>query len=111
VLAATEAVPRLAVGRDDEGRRLLGVKRAKALVNAPRTFERDRLADDVDDGELRLDLGNDAGRGGDAADLSRERSRMCQCVKGFVKPSRAILPQSQVSVHRMASRNGVAAAR
>ena len=71
-------------------------------MDAPGTLERDRLADDVDDRELRLDLGDDAGGGGDAANLSRDASRACQCVKGFVKPSDIILPQSQVLRHVVA---------
>jgi hypothetical protein len=101
-------MPGLAIGRDDERWRLLGVERAQALVNAPGALESDRLADDVDDRELRLDLGNDAGGGGDAANLSRERSRACQCVKGFVKPSDNILPQSQVPRPVVAVRPGFA---
>jgi hypothetical protein len=61
VLAAPEAVPRLTVGRDDERRGLLGVEGAESLVDSARALQRDGLADDVDDRELRLDFGNDAG--------------------------------------------------
>ena len=60
VLATAEAVPRLAIGRDDEGWRLLGVERAEALGDGAGSLERDGLADDVGDGKLRFDLGNDA---------------------------------------------------
>ena len=51
VLSAAEAVPRLALGRDDEGRCLLGVERAEALLDRSRTLERNGLADDVGDRE------------------------------------------------------------
>ena len=60
VLAAAEAVPGLALGGDDEGRRLLGVEGAEALEDGAGTLERDGLADDVGDRKLRLDLGDDA---------------------------------------------------
>ncbi len=59
-LAAAEAVPALAAGRDDEARRLLAVERAEALVGGPRLLERDRLPDDVEDGQLALHFGCDA---------------------------------------------------
>ena len=39
---------------------LLAVERAQALVGRAGLLERDRLADDVDDGELVLDFGSDA---------------------------------------------------
>jgi hypothetical protein len=60
MLATTEAVPRLPVGCDDERRGLLGVERAEALHDRPGALERDRLTDDLGDGQLRLDLGDDA---------------------------------------------------
>ena len=59
-LAAAEAVPALASGRDDEARRLLAVEGAEALVGGPRLLERDRLPDDVEDGQLALHFGCDA---------------------------------------------------
>jgi hypothetical protein len=40
-------------------------------VDGSGALERDGLSDDVDDGELRLDLGNDARAGGDGGILER----------------------------------------
>jgi hypothetical protein len=60
VLAAAEAVPRLAFGRDDERGRLLAVERAQPLGDASGALQRDRLANDVGDGQLGFDLGDDA---------------------------------------------------
>ena len=59
-LAAAEAVPALACGRDDEARRLLAVEGAEALEGGPRLLQRDRLPDDVEDGQLALHFGCDA---------------------------------------------------
>jgi hypothetical protein len=60
VLAAAEAVPSLTLRCDDERRRLLPVERAEPLVDRAGAFQRDGLADDLGDGELRLDFGDDA---------------------------------------------------
>ena len=59
VLAAAEAVPRVAGGRDDEARGLLAVERAQALEGRPGLLELDGLAHHVRDGEPALDLGDD----------------------------------------------------
>ena len=61
MLATAEAVPRLSVGRDDERWGLLGMEGAESLVDGARALQRDGLADDVDDRELRLDFDDDAG--------------------------------------------------
>ncbi len=72
-LAAAEAVPALARGRDDEARRLLRVERAQSLERGARLLQLDGLPDDVEDGQLGLDFGCDADcqpmllRGGNAA--------------------------------------------
>ena len=55
--AAAEAVPALTGRGDDERRRLLAVERTEALVGGARLLECHRLADDIDDGQLALDLG------------------------------------------------------
>ncbi len=53
------------------------MERAEALVDGARTFECDGLADDVDDRELRLDFGNDAGRSSDyGGPLARRSPRV-----------------------------------
>ena len=57
-----EAMPRLARRGDDERGRLLTVERAQALVGGSRLLQRDRFADDLDDGQLALDLGSRADR-------------------------------------------------
>ncbi len=62
-LAAAEAVPRLAVGADDERRRLLRVERAQALEGGACPLESNRLANEVGNRNLRFDLGSDAGGG------------------------------------------------
>jgi hypothetical protein len=54
-------MPRFALGRDRERRRLLGVERTEPLQERAGSLELDGLADDVGDRELRLDLGGDAG--------------------------------------------------
>jgi hypothetical protein len=70
VLAAAEAMPRLAFRRDGEGRRLLRVEGAEALQQGAGTLELDRLPDHLRNGKLRLDVGDDAGRGADADALA-----------------------------------------
>ena len=62
VLAAPEAVPRVARRGDDEGRRLLAVKRAQPLEGGARLLQLDRLPHHVRDGQAALDLGDDADR-------------------------------------------------
>ena len=59
VLAAPEAVPRVAAGRHDEARGLLAVERAQALEGGPGLPQLDGLPDDIRDGEPALDLGDD----------------------------------------------------
>ena len=58
--AAAEALPRLARGRDGEGRRLLAVERAQALVRGARLAQLDGLADQLDQAELLLYFCGDA---------------------------------------------------
>ncbi len=59
-LATAEAVPRLAGGRDDEGRRLLTVERAQALEGGAGLLQLHGLADDLDDREPVLHFSGDA---------------------------------------------------
>src|SRR5207249_7481211 len=61
-LAAPEALPRLAAGGDHERGRLLRVERAQPLVGLACLLEGNLFADQLDDVELRLDLGSDADR-------------------------------------------------
>ena len=61
-LTTAEAAPRLAVGADDERRRLLRVEGAEPLVGGAGALQCDRLADDLEHAELRFDLGGDARR-------------------------------------------------
>ena len=58
-LATAEAMPGFAPGRHDEARRLLPVERAETLERRAGLLELDRLADDVDDGQLALDFRSD----------------------------------------------------
>ncbi len=60
--AAAEAVPVLAGRGDDERGCLLTVEGAQALVGGARLLERHRLADDLDDRQLALDLRRDSDR-------------------------------------------------
>ena len=64
-LAAAEAVPRLARGRDHERRGLLPVERAEPLERGAGLLQLDRLADELDEVRPVLDGSGDAcGRGG-----------------------------------------------
>jgi hypothetical protein len=76
MLAAPEAVPRLSLGGHDERGRLLPVEGAEALVDGAGSLEGDGFADELDDGDLRLDLGDDAGGGGYGAVLARSAARL-----------------------------------
>jgi len=59
-LSAAEAMPRLPIRGHDEGGCLLGVERAETLVRGAGPLELHGLADDINDGEFRLDLGGEA---------------------------------------------------
>ena len=80
-LAASEAMPALAIRRHDERGCLLRVERAQALVGGAGALERNRLANDVYDGQPRFDVGDDP-RGSHSDGRSCERLAV---VKGFVK--------------------------
>lgn len=58
------------------------MERAQSLLDSAGALERNGLADDVDDRELRFDLGDDAGA---AADGQFPRARVGTLVKSFVK--------------------------
>ena len=47
--ACSKAVPGLRLGKDDKGRRLFSVKRAKSLVIAPCFLQRNVLGNNIDD--------------------------------------------------------------
>ena len=59
---ASEAVPAVTPGGDDERRCLLAVERTQSLVGRARLLQADGLADDLDDRQLVLDLGCDTDR-------------------------------------------------
>src|SRR5437016_5103909 len=57
--ASAKTAPVLAIGKDDEGRRFLGVERAKPGVVAPGLLELNILRQEVDDVKPRFDLVGD----------------------------------------------------
>ena len=91
VLAAAEAVPRVAGGRHDEARGLLAVERAQSLEGRARLLQLDGLPHHIRDGKPALDLGYDAdGQCCSCPDPSGEprrgRLRACQDLTGHARP-------------------------
>src|SRR5207253_5131404 len=58
VCAAAKAMVVTLIRKDDERRRLLGMERAQPFVRPSGLLQRDPLANDVDDVETGLDLGD-----------------------------------------------------